>query len=102
MINDIGYRSLIYRALVAWEDNHIKNGTHGRIDDVNLNNKVFLHRIARNYVRHTMVPEYYKRLKKAISADEVKQIKRDIDREIFKIYPELREGYNYKRGDYRR
>ena len=96
-----GYRSLIYRALVAWEDMHLAKGTHGRIDAVNLNNKTFLHRIARNFVRHTMYPDYYSKLVNAVSGDEVARIKKEIDREIFKAYPELEEGYDHATGEYR-
>ena len=95
-----GYRSLIYRALVSWEDNHLAKGTHGRIDQVNLSNKNFLHRIARNYIRHEQMPEYYSRLKNALDHNEVKRIKREIDEEIFKLYPELKEGYDFEKGDY--
>lgn len=94
-----GYRSLIYRALVAWEDMNIANGTDRRIDKVNLNNKSFIHRIARNYLRHEM-PEYYKMLSRCVSETQVKQLKQQIDREIFKAYPELEEGYGHTKGDY--
>ena len=95
-----GYRSLIYRALIAWENLHLEKGTHGRIDLVNLSNKPFLHRIARNYIRHTMYPDYYIKLRDGIDQFEIDEIKRKIDLEIFEVYPELREGYNFLAGDY--